>query len=151
MLSKGRVEGLLADRGDLLDFTSKHLGRSKERDALVMVLLIVPFEKLLKPGACSIDVEKATGIVRLILCGAEVGLGEGVVVRDARATHALIYAKVSQQVREGMARHRSTTVVMDRELFRSDAVARDGFLEKLFGKRRVLVRSDHPTDDITTE
>ena len=91
------------------------------------------------------------GVVRLILRGTEMSLGERVVVRDAWATHALVDAEVGEEVLEGVACHRRTTVVVDREFGGHQVVARNRLLEELLGQSRVLVGRYHPADDVATE
>src|SRR5690606_8882867 len=151
MCKPGDVERALPDGGYLHDLAAEDLAWGKQRDALVVVVLIVPLEEFAKPDFGGADVDETPGVVGLVLRGAKVRFGEGVVVGDSRAAHTLPNAKVREEGGEGVAGHRCTTVVVYGERIGRDAVPRDGLLEELFGKRGVLVGRNHPANRVATE
>lgn len=70
------------------------VGRRGEREARVAVAVGVPVEELGGPSARVSRVAEATGVVRLVLHGLEAGLGERVVVGDARPAEAALDAEL---------------------------------------------------------
>lgn len=97
-------------------------GREK-RDAAVEVVLVVPGEKLREERACVHQRTEAPRHFRPVLEGLERGLGEGVVVGDARAAVARGDSEVGVQEGGGLCGHRRAAVRVDGELSRLDAVA----------------------------
>jgi len=61
------------------------------------------------------------------------------------------HGQVGEQQRDGFAPHRGTAVGMQRELARLNVVLRAGFGDEALGKRRALVRRQHPADDVPAE
>ena len=137
--------------GDGFHAAGENVVWCEERQAGVMMVVVVPAEKFVAPLARMGDVDEAARIVRLVLRGPEVRLGVGVVVGDARARVASLHAELGKQVGEAVAGHRSSSVLVDDELAGLHPVAADSLGEQLFGQCCVLAGCNHPGDDVAAE
>ncbi len=82
--SIGAAECFFTSRCDLIDVAEEEVARSEELEAGVVMLVVVPAEKIIAPKARMSEVAKASGVVGLILCSSKVRLGERIVVGHAR-------------------------------------------------------------------
>lgn len=84
------------------------LVRAEQCDPGVFVVLVAPGHVLLDVGAGPFEGLERAGAVRAVLHGAELGLGERVVVADAGADVGLGDAQAGEEVLEGSRAHRGS-------------------------------------------
>ena len=96
------------------------------------MLVVVPTDELLHPGAAMFATSEAFGIVRLVLERLELCLAEGVVIGDVGATEAASDTQGGEEVSECRALHGRAAIGMHDELTRNDAMAVEGFGEQEF-------------------
>jgi len=140
----GHVESELAGGSEPGDAPEEHVCGREQSEPRVTVLIRVPLEELGEPAASVRCVPEAARVIGLVLHGLEAGLGEWVVVGDARPTDAALDAELGEQVDEGAGGHRRATIVVHRDGARRGLVARDGLGEELLREGAVLALCDHP-------
>ena len=84
----GEVERDLADGRDDGHAPEEDIGGREEREARVVMVVVVPAEEVLQPPSSVELAIQAPGVIRLVLHRLELGLAEGVVVGDAWAAEA---------------------------------------------------------------
>lgn len=115
------------------------------------MVVLVPVEEVRAVPARVFDRAEAVGEVGPVLQRLEVRLAVRALVRDVRSRVRLRDAQVGKQERDGLRRHRRSTVCVQRELTGLDALARTGLRDEPVGKHGGLAMRHHPADDIATE
>lgn len=82
----------------------------QEADSAVVVLVVVPVEELLRPGAGVLDALEAPGVVRPVLQCLEISFDEGIIVTDPRPGVAFRYGQLAEQFGDGAADHGAAPV-----------------------------------------
>src|SRR6185312_5304295 len=106
------------------------LCRGEQSDAAVAVLLVVPGHVGGDPGAGGVDVFEGAGVVGPVFHGAELRLGERVVVADSWPVVGLAHTQIEQVVFEQGRPHRWPRVGMNKLWY---PVLSESCIEHVFG------------------
>src|SRR5260221_9904007 len=99
----------------------------------MLMMIIIPTEKLLAPPPSMSGRGKAVWVVRLVLERLELRLRERVVVADARPTEATFDTQGTEQLGKPVRPHGRTAIRVHRKRSGIDAVSLHGLREKAFG------------------
>ncbi len=132
------VQTRLTRDDELIGATVEHIGRCEQRQARVLVMIVVPVEEFGAPGACMLHATETAREIGLVLECLELRLGEGVVVGHARSTMTGIDTELGQQIEEPVCGHRRAAVLMHTQASRFNAMPGDCVGEQLLGERTVL-------------
>jgi len=143
------AENVAAGVGSRLSATEVHVCGREQRDAAVVVLVVVPREESTAMNASMLDVREMRRKVRAVLERLELRLAEGVVVGDVGPREALGHAEIAIQLRDGLRRHRRSAIGVNRQLRRIDALANDRFFDHLARQRRAFSVLQTPRHDVT--
>jgi hypothetical protein len=102
MRGVGAVEHLGAGAGDGLATAMVHIGRGKQRDPAVVVLVVIPAEEALAEGAGVVDRAEPVGERRVVFEGLELSLGVGVVVGDMGRECDLVTPRSASNMATGL-------------------------------------------------
>ena len=102
MLCVGVIERGLAAGSDLFDAAVEYLGGREECKPRMLMIVIIPSEELLTPGARMDGRAEALRIVRLVLERLELRLGEGVVIADVWAAETPHDTEGAEELREAL-------------------------------------------------
>ena len=123
----------------------------RQREAGVMMRLVVPREELLAEATGLFEGTKVVGKARPVFQRFEVGFRVGVVGADMRAAVRLDDTAISQQQSHGLGSHRGAPVGRDRQLARHNLLLFAALFDELFGSVCRCALGDHPAGHITAE
>jgi len=122
--------------------------RGEEADAGVAMLGVVPGEEAATERTSILQTAEASGEVRSILEGLELGFGEGVVVGGMGAAVTLRDPQVNEQPGDGFGGHGGAAISVQRELAGGDLLFGRGLGDEAFGQGRLLVFGEQPAGDV---
>src|SRR5688572_17362172 len=126
----GVVEDALTGGDDGWSAAMVDISSSEQRDARVVVALVVPVKKRGEEGAGILEGTEAFGHFGSIKKSTKGSFGEGVVVGDVRSTVGTRDAEVHVEQRRRFGGHRRAPVRVAGELARENAVTLECFAEK---------------------
>src|SRR5919108_511 len=128
-----------------------HIGWGQETETRVMMLIVVPGEKGLRPCPSISLAAEASRIIRAILKSFELRFRVGIVIGDMRARMGFRPARVAQKRRGGLGGHRPAAIGMQGELPALNTLPSTSLCDQFFCQRRGFAFGDHPTDHIAAE
>jgi hypothetical protein len=150
-----RVVGGTQDLGAPLPLTRGQtvvdVVRSHEAKGAVPMLGVVPGEEPLAERLGVLVGAEPGREVRPVLEGLELGLGEGVVVRDLRPAVRGDHAEGGQQQGHGLGCHRGAAVGVNGELIGCDVLALATLGDQDLGQRGRFLASQQPADDVAAK
>ena len=147
----GPVEDELSFRDTLSKAARVDVEGSKQGDASMMMLLVVPVEEVLAERTGVLDTPKAAGEIGTVFERLEVRLTIRVVVRYVRARMRLRDAQVRKQKRHSFGGHGGAAVGVQRELLRLDVLTLVGFCDELLGQGSLFTGRHHPANHVSAE
>ena len=115
------------------------------------MLVVVPTEERPAPRPSGLNADEPLGVIRMVLQGLEVRLNKRVVVRHSRPGMTLMDAQIEQQLGEATRNHGRSTVRMNGELTRVNALAFAGPSDEFPSDHLGFPRGDRPADNLATE
>ena len=109
----------------------------QERDAGVVMGVVIPLEQRPRPGPRIRHTAKALRRGRMVLHRLELRFRERIVIRHLRPAMRLGDPQIGQQVRHAFRRHGAAPVRMQRQLLRGDPFLGAGLGDERFGQRPV--------------
>jgi len=115
------------------------------------VLGVVPRKERSAVARGVIDPEEATRKTGGVLQGLELRLRERVVIGDLGPTQRSRHTEIGKQLRRALARHGGSTIGMQGQNLRLDALLDTRFFDQSTGQRRVLPVGHHPAHRVAAE
>lgn len=128
-----------------------NLVRCEIAQAAVMMLVIVPGEKLGAEPVRILVTAKALGKLRAVLHRFELALRVWIVIGDMRATVGLGDSESGQKNCHRLGRHRCSPIRMHGKTPWPDIIAPDSLLDEFLGQLGRFAVGQHPTDDVAAE
>ena len=142
--------GVLATGEEVAGPAEVDIGGREHGDAPVPMVMVVPREERTAVGRGDSLALEAPGEAGVVLQGLELGLGERVVVRDARAAERSRDAEVGEELCRALRRHRGSAIRVECQDLGVHLVLATGLLDQVARKPRILAVGDHPPHRITT-